>query len=266
MLLPHVSTPQPRPTLNYAHRGLAQHCAENTEQAFRQALAVGAHWIETDVHTSKDGQVIVFHDPTLERLAGRPEAVADLTWQQIKSIPLKEGGQIPRLQDILSAFPQASFNIDLKDSRSAEEIIPLLRSSQAAGRVRLASFSERALRAAYRRAQQAGLEVSFSASQPVSTLFYALSRIHPRLWSLLSPLSSRLLLPFDAIQLPLTHRLAGRQFQVIDRKLLAAAHQAGIAVHVWTVDDERTMRELIALGVDGIVSNRSDLLARLLAP
>ena len=73
------------------------------------------------------------------------------------------------------------------------------------------------------------------------------------------------MLPFDAVQVPAYHRVAGRRLRIVDRKLLAAARRAVVEVHVWTIDDERTMRELIALGVNGIVTNRTDLLAGVLA-
>ncbi|WHS50591.1 glycerophosphodiester phosphodiesterase family protein [Rothia sp. SD9660Na] len=73
------------------------------------------------------------------------------------------------------------------------------------------------------------------------------------------------MLPFDAVQVPAYHRVAGRHLRIVDCKLVAAACRAGVEVHVWTIGDERTMRELIALGVNGIVTNRTDLLAGVLA-
>lgn len=200
VLIPlHASAPSsPDRTQIYAHRGLAVGQAENTEGAFRRALDAGAHWLETDVNTTADGQVLVFHDPALNRLVGRPGRVAEMTWDQLRDLNLVDGGQISRLRDMLEAFPETRFNIDLKDAGSAAEVTQVLVAAGAVERVRLASFSERRLR-------------------------------------------------------------------IVDRKLVAAARRAGVEVHVWTIDDERTMRELIALGVNGIVTNRTDLLAGVLA-
>lgn len=259
------SSSSPDHTQIYAHRGLAIDQAENTEGAFRCALDAGAHWIETDVNTTADGQVLVFHDPTLNRLVGRPGRVAEMTWNQLRDLNLVDGGQIPRLRDMLEAFPETRFNIDLKDAGSAAEVVRVLVAAGAVERVRLASFSERRLRQAQRAAQNLGVQIPLSASQPAFTFFYVLSRIHPSLWGVLKPLTGKFMLPFDAVQVPAYHRVAGRRLRIVDRKLLAAARRAGVEVHVWTIDDERTMRELIALGVNGIVTNRADLLAGVLA-
>lgn len=248
----------------YAHRGWAQTHTENTAAAFAAALRAGAEWIETDVSTTSDGVIVVFHDSTLTRLADHPGAIKNMTWEQLKSIELRDGGTIPTLEDTLRAFPTARFNIDLKDLQAAERIIPLLVATGAYDRVRLASFSERRLRRAYREAQKAGVGLRVSASQPAVSIFYLVSRLSPRLWAWLLPLLRRFLLPFDCLQIPAYYRVAGRNLHIADRALVEAAHRAGLEVHVWTVDDERTMRELIALGVDGIVTNRTNLLARVL--
>lgn len=248
----------------YAHRGLAQTHAENTDTAFSHALSHGADWIETDVNTTSDGVVVVFHDPTLKRVAGHVGAIKDMTWEQLKSLEMKDGGTIPRLEDTLRAFPTIRFNVDLKDAGSAEKIVPVLLATGAHDRVRLASFSGRRLRQAYAEAQKAGIHLTMSASPVAVALFYVISRVSPRLWSWLLPFLRRVFLPFDSLQIPLHLRCAGRTLRIADRAFVEAAHQAGLEVHVWTVDDERTMRELIALGVDGIITNHADKLSQIL--
>lgn len=249
----------------FAHRGLASTHAENTLEAFETALEAGATWLETDVNTTADGVVLAFHDPTLNRVAGRSGLVAAMTWAELRDIELTDGGKIPRLEDVLRTFPHSPFNIDVKDPGSVEAVIGVLKTVGGAERVRLASFSELRLRRVHARARSAGVQVRLSASQLTFTLFYAISRIHPGLWNFLSPIMRRLLLPFDAVQVPPYFTVAGRTIQIVDRKLMAAARAAGLQVHVWTVDDERTMRELISLGVDGIITNRTDLLTSVLA-
>ncbi|ORC24957.1 hypothetical protein A7979_08970 [Rothia nasimurium] len=260
-----ASPPVPAPAEIFAHRGLALHSAENTLGAFSSALDAGADWIETDVNTTADGVAVVFHDPTLSRLASHDGRVAEMTWEQVRRVELTEGGFIPSLEQALSAFPQTRFNIDLKDAGAARAVVSTLVATESADRVRLASFSERRLRQAQAAARRAGVRLTLSASQSTFILFYAFSRIHPRLWNVLKPFTRFFLLPFDAVQVPACRELGGWRLRIVDRKLVAAARAAGVQVHVWTIDDEPTMRQLLALGVDGIVTNRSDLLASVLA-
>lgn len=254
-----------RTCLVFAHRGLATTHAENTLEAFRVAVDAGAHWIETDVNTTADGQIVVFHDPTLNRLVGRPGVVQDMTWEELKDCELLGGGRISLLADVLEAFPGVPFNIDLKDRGAAEGIADVLARTGAHQRVRLASFSEARLRVAHRRLREAGQPVRLSASKKVFTLFYLLSRLSPRIWPALQKVGGRVLTPFDSLQIPDHHVIAGRRINLIDRRLMAAARAAGVQVHVWTIDDEPTMRCLLKQGVDGIVTNRTDLLTAVLA-
>lgn len=248
----------------YAHRGLAQDTTENTHQAFQAALDAGADWLETDINTTADGHVVVFHDATLNRLCGIPGRVSTTTWDTLKDLPLTDGGSIPRLEDTLAAFPQARFNIDVKDRGSAHHLAALLARTGAAHRVRIASFSEGRKRQATRSAQAQGISLRQSASQPIFILFYLASRFHPALWGLIRPLINRWVSPFDAMQVPYRHHILGKKITIVDRKLVQAAHRYGKLVHVWTIDCEQEMAHLVNLGVDGIVTNRTDLLANLL--
>lgn len=248
----------------YAHRGLPTDATENTHPAFRAALDAGADWLETDVNTTADGQVVVFHDATLNRLCGVPGLVTATDWEDLKKLPLVDGGTIPSLAETLTAFPDARFNIDLKDEGAAEHIAAVLAETGAADRVRLASFSEGRKRRAARRATAQGLSPRQSASQPVFALFYIASRVHPGLWAYIRPLLNRWVSPFDAMQVPHMHRVLGRNLKIVDRKLVQAAHRYGKLLHVWTIDNEDEMIYLVNLGVDGIVTNRADVLLRLL--
>lgn len=248
----------------YAHRGLPHHATENTHSAFRAALEAGADWLETDVNTTADGQVVVFHDATLNRLCGVPGLVSATTWDELQNLPLVGGGKIPRLIDVLTDFPNTRFNIDLKDDGAADRITEVLKEAGAIDRVRLASFSESRHQRAHRRAQELDITHRTSASQTVFVIFYLASRLHPGLWKHIYRIFGRWVVPFDALQVPHFHRLFGRNFRVVDSKLVQTAHRYGKLLHVWTINDEDEMRYLIALGVDGIVTNRTDILARVL--
>ncbi|MEV8164654.1 glycerophosphodiester phosphodiesterase family protein [Rothia kristinae] len=317
----------------YAHRGLALEAAENSLEAFRAAVEAGAEWIETDVNTTADGVVLVLHDPSLDRVAGVPGRVSQLSAAQVAEVRLPDGQRIPTLAEALEAFPTARFNIDLKDEGAVEAVPRVLREAGAVDRVRIASFSDARRRRALAalRASGAGTggprrsaagttagpfgqgarhgiasgdgaetpgatarrgidsgddaEVSGAASGasvpeqrraplPPSSpgiagtaLFLLVSRLPMRWvrpgWRIALRLLGRWVPPFDALQVPESHRLGPVWVPVVTRRFLHAAHACGLRVDVWTVDDPEDMRRLAALGVDGLVTNRADLARKL---
>lgn len=249
----------------YSHRGLTTHHTENTLEALAEALQAGAHWLEIDVNTSKDGVVLVFHDPTLERLTGNPQAISQLTYQQIQEITLPGGEKIPTLEETLTTFPTANFNIDLKDAASAHAIGPLLHKTQAWNRIRLTSFSEDRLALARTSIGQEPHQenLRWGMSEKTITLFYFTAHTLPFTWPLLQKLLAPATVQADAFQIPLTYTLAGRTIKVLTPRFLKTAHRYGYQVHVWTIDDPQQMQELAKQGVDGIITNRVDLLTQL---
>lgn len=140
----------------YAHRGLALEAAENSLEAFRAAVEAGADWIETDVNTTADGVVLVLHDPSLDRVAGVPGRVSQLSAAQVAEVRLPDGQRIPTLAEALEAFPTARFNIDLKDEGAVEAVPRVLRETGAVDRVRIASFSDTRRRRALARLRALG--------------------------------------------------------------------------------------------------------------
>lgn len=139
---------RPPKITRFAHRGLSLHHTENTLEAFAAAQTAGAHWLETDVHASRDGVIFVFHDETLNRVAHCSGEIAQLSAAQIQAIELPHGEKIPTLQETFLAFPKMGFNIDLKNERAAREIGNVLARTGAWGRTRLVSFSESRLKIA----------------------------------------------------------------------------------------------------------------------
>lgn len=240
--LPYFSTPRPRVL---AHRGLATAAPENTLLAFAHALAVGVTHIETDVHASSDGQAIIAHDPDLSRVAGRPQRVGDLTARELSQIDLGHSQHLPTLLEALDAFPEARFNIDLKSAEAVAPTISAIEHARAVNRVLLTSFSERRRRAALRRLPQ----VATSASGPrfAAALFATVIRGGPLVRAALRGL--------HAVQIP--PRAMG--LDTVSPARIRAFHAAGVEVHVWTINDEPDMRRLLALGVDGIVTDRADV-------
>lgn len=233
-----------------AHRGLALEAPENTLLAFAKALAVGAAFIETDVHESSDGVAIVSHDPDLSRVAGRRVRVDQLTAAELRRVDLGEGQGFSTLAEALDAFPDARFNIDLKSAGAVEPAVAAIRSVGALDRVLVTSFGESRRRAAVRELPRVATSASFGTGAKV----LAASRLH------LARRVRALLRDVDALQLP--ERWNG--VRVVTAPLLRLAHEAGVEVHVWTVNDPQDMRRLLDLGVDGLVTDRADLALQVL--
>ncbi|GAA3946165.1 glycerophosphodiester phosphodiesterase family protein [Microbacterium soli] len=235
-----------------AHRGLLPESSadsslwENTAGAFAAAHAAGVEYIETDCRATADGDAVLLHDPTLQRLAGDERAVAEVRTAELSRMFEDHGGLLT-VADALDAFPEIRFNIDVKAAEAAE---PTGRAVAAhAHRVLITSFSERNRTAALESAAYAGAALRPATAPGRSAI------IRLRLLSGLRLPSARVLKGIDAIQVPERH--AG--VQVFTPVLVRAAHRAGVEVHVWTVDDPDAMRGLIDAGADGIVTNRADL-------
>lgn len=248
---PYFDGPLPRV---FAHRGFAAPggtgAVENTLAAFAAALELGASHLETDVHASRDGVAIVSHDPRLSRLAGLSGSVSDRTLAELRGIALGAGSTFCSLADALEAFPTARFNIDIKSADAVEPTIEAVRAAGAIDRVLVTSFSE-----ARRSAAVAGLP---GVATSASARGFALALFAARLG--LTPLVRRALRGVDAVQVPI--RAAG--ITVAAPRILRRLHEAGVEVHIWTINDEEVMRGLLDLGVDGIVTDRADLAVKVL--
>ena len=229
----------------FAHRGLAVEAPENTLLAFARAVAVGATYVETDVHASLDGASVIAHDSDLTRVAGRDVKVGQLTLSELRRIDLGHGQGFCSLAEALDAFPETRFNIDLK---SAEAVAPTVAAIQAAGatnRVLVTSFSDRRRRQAV--AALPAVATSASARSFVTAL------VAGKLRAL--PLVRRALRGVVAVQVP--ERALG--LRVTTERMLRQLHSLEVEMHVWTINDPARMTQLLELGVDGIVTDRADL-------
>ncbi|RKQ33706.1 glycerophosphodiester phosphodiesterase family protein [Kocuria tytonis] len=269
-------TPRKHPAA-LAHRGFSPDGHENTMAAFRAAAELGFVWLETDVHTTKDGVVVAFHDPTLERVTGTAGNVNDLTWQQLRELRIGGAHGIPTLEELLRELPEACLNIDVKDEASVVALPEVLAREDAVDRVRVTSFSEsRRRRALARISRLTGRRVRTSAGMLGTAGFLAVSavapltdrvspRIAPALWRAHRVAWSRVVAPFDTLQLPEQHTVElplGRKVtvRVVSPRFLDLARRAGLAVQVWTVNDPADMHRLLDMGVAGLITDRADLL------
>ena len=243
-----------------AHRGGAGLAPENTMHAFRDAVERwDADMLELDVHLTSDSEVVVLHDDTVDRTTNGSGAVAGLTWQDVSRLdagfhfegaggdfPFRgRGVGIPRLAEVLEAFPGMRLNVEVKAARAARPLVELVRAQGAEARVLVAAANEADRRDAR------GYPGPWGASTGQLRRFWVLHT---------TPLGVFYTPRCDVLQVPPTHQ--GRA--VITPAFVREAHRRNLPVHVWTVNDPAEMRRLLALGVDAIQSDRPDTLARVL--
>lgn len=246
---PYFDRPAP---LAMAHRGGALlpglEGLENTMAAFRAAVELGYTYLETDVHASRDGVVYAFHDSDLSRLGGSPEGISDLPSERVDAIRLMDREPVPRLTTVLTELPDARLNIDVKSDHALAPTLQVLREADALDRVCLASFSDARLR------RIRALEPSVATSagpREVATVVLGPTR---------GIRASVVRAGVTCLQVPARRG----PVPVVTRRFVEHAHDLGLQVHVWTVDDPAQMRSLLRIGVDGIVTDRPDLLRQVL--
>jgi glycerophosphoryl diester phosphodiesterase len=240
-----LAGPHPRA---FVHRGWHAgdlHGMENSLTAFRRALGEGYHYLETDVHATSDGVVVVHHDPMLDRTTDSSGRIGELPWRTVRRAKIGGREPVSRIEDVLEELPDALLNIDVKVEAAIEPLVTALRRANAFHRVCVASFSEARL-VRVRRSAGEGLLTSMGVAAIA------------RLW-----MSGRLPgVLFRNARLQTVAQVPLRQgrLTVVDRRLIATARRRGIEVHVWTVDDPAKMHELLDLGVDGIMTDHPNVL------
>ena len=234
-----------------AHRGGALYGPnlglENTLTAFGNAVALGYTHLETDVHVTRDGRLVAFHDTRLDRVSDRRGRIRDLTWSEVSAVTLGDDERVPLLTEVLDAWPDINLNIDLKAPGTAQPLWRLIQERGLHDQVCVGSFSQRNI-TQFRRLSRGTVA---TASGQVGT---AAARFAPQ-W-----LTALLRTPADVFQVPPTVELRGRSVRVVTHSLVESAHRYGKQVHVWTIDEAEEMHRLLDLGVDGIVSDRIDVL------
>ncbi len=244
-----------------AHRGSAGTHPENTMLSFQAAADAGARYFELDVHMTRDGEIVVCHDEDLERACGRDGRVSELAYAEVaradagytfsaddgRSFPFRGRGiAIPRLIDVLAAFAATRFVIEIKQTAPSlvRQLLDVIAKARMQRMVLVASEHHQPL--AEFRALAPRIPTNFS-SREVAAFLQALAANDDRY----AP-------PGDALQIPVEYG----SWRLVTPECIAFAHRLGIEVDVWTVNEEAEMRELLALGVDGLIS---DYPARLLA-
>jgi len=222
--------------LAFAHRGDHQAGPENTLSAFEGAVQQGFCYLETDVHCSKDGVLLAFHDDRLDRVTDRQGLIAQTDYATIRQARIRETEQIPRLESLLEAFPDTRFNIDPKSDAAVGPLIDIIRHMDAEQRVCVGSFYGRRLR--WVRDALPGVCTSMARAETTYARFASLG------------------LPWRSggaacAQVPV--RWNG--ILVVDGRFIQTMHDRGIPVHVWTVNEVDEMGRLLDLGVDGLMTD-----------
>jgi glycerophosphoryl diester phosphodiesterase len=227
--------------LAFSHRGGAGEWPENTMRAFAEAVALGYRYVETDVHLTADGVLLAFHDDVLDRVTDRTGVIADLPYAEVAKARVDGKEPIPRLEELLAAWPDLRVNIDPKHDESVEPLAAVLHAANAADRVCIGSFSDDRL--ARIRELVPGVCTSLG---PIGILNLGLAAQG-------QPADD---LPAPCAQVP-THF---GETEVVTPAFVEEAHRRGIQIHVWTIDDEDEMVRLLDLGVDGIMTDRNAVL------
>lgn len=242
-----------------AHRGLvtaadaAHGVVENSFAAVAAAHAAGCDYVESDCHLTADGVVVLFHDDDLSRVTGDPRPVSTVRAGELEALMADRGGLIT-LSQALDAFPSVRFNLDVKAPAAATPVGTMV--APHSDRALITSFSDDRRREAMIAASRAGPGIRPATSAGTATIARVLAALGARSGRLVG----RALAGVDALQVPERHR----RLRIVTPRLIAAAHDHGVEVHVWTINDPDEMRRLVGMGVDGIVTDRADLALRTL--
>jgi glycerophosphoryl diester phosphodiesterase len=250
---------------NFAHRGASSRAPENTLEAFRLAAESGAGGLELDIHMTSDAGVVVIHDDTVDRTTDGAGLVRDMTLQEVRGLdagyrfaPKGEaihpyrgrGVRVPVLGEVLRGFPDLKVNIDVKEDQPGveEALLKTILDANAGERVLVVSEIPAVLE---RFRELSGGEVATGASRREVEDFYRMSR---------QGLEGSLNPAYEALQVPVA--FAGSE--LVTPRFVEAAHGRGVRVDVWTINDAQEMRRLLDLGVDGLMTDRPELLSKVL--
>jgi len=234
--------------LAFAHRGgsmTQSHEFENTMSAFQQAYDLGYRYIETDVNATSDGILVAFHDATLHRTTGDDGTISELPYEEVAKARIGGTEPIARLDEVLTSFPDVRFNIDAKSPASVPLLAAAIHAHRAWDRVCVASFSTLSLRRV-RELLTPRVATSFSPVGCATLRFLPASA------------ARRFLRNGVVAQVPVRNH----GVEVPTPGFIERARELGKHVHVWTIDEADEIARLLELGVDGIFTDRIDVLRK----
>jgi glycerophosphoryl diester phosphodiesterase len=247
VVVPFLDHPRP---IAFAHRGGATHALENTWTAFEHAVKLGYAYLETDARATSDGKLVAFHDRTLDRVTGAAGPIGTRSYQEVAALRIAGSEPIPLIEDLLGAWPDVRFNIDLKDEAGIALLPGVLARTGAWDRICVTSFSGRRLRAARGLLDRPVCMATSPAA--IAAVWWPVSS---------APRGARLLA--DGLS-----RWEARCTQVparmVTKSFVHRAHALGLDVHVWTINDRAEMTRLLDLGADGLMTDDIETLREVL--
>ena len=241
-----------------AHRGSVLLWPENTMTAFQEAVDLGYRYLETDLQMTRDGVLVTFHDDTLDRTTDGTGLVSDHSWEELQDLdagyrfrangdyPYRASGiRIPTLEELATTYPDRVFSLDLKSDGMEEALVETIRRLDLWDKVIVGSFSDNRLK---RFRSLLNRPVAMSAGPGEILRFVS---------------AVRLRLPYrlesDSLQVPVRQWI-----RIVDSRTIRVARSMGKPMIVWTINDPSEMGELLDLGVDGLITDRPDLLRNII--
>lgn len=250
-----------------AHQGGDGVWPGDTMYAFENAVQIGADVLEMDAHITKDGQIVLMHDEKVDRTTDGTGLIEDLTLDQLKQLdaaykwsnddgktfPYRgQGIQVPTLEELFQQFPEMRYVIEIKLTENPidKPLCELIRKYSLQDKVVIASFHDQAMK----NFRKTCPEVATSASRGEVTTFVLLGKV--LLSGLVAPGYESIQPPYDPAE--------SKNIPIMTKRFIREAHAKNVAVEPWTVDDPKLMKQYIEWGVDGIMTDRPDLMTQVL--
>jgi glycerophosphoryl diester phosphodiesterase len=228
--------------LAFAHRGFAPDGTENSMAAFQRAVDLGYRYLETDVRATADGVALAFHDSALDRVTDRRGQIAHLPWSEVQHARIGGREAIPLLADVLAAWPAVRVNVDVKARNALTPTADAITRTGALDRVCVAAFSGARI-VTMRELLGPGLCTSLGPREAIALRMPGRRTLRPTTGE-------------QCVQAPA--RIGRLPF--VDERYVDTVHRLGLQLHAWTVNDEAEMVRLLDLGVDGVMTDRADVL------
>ncbi len=241
MAVPFLDHPRP---VAFAHRGGAAHAPENSWTAFEHAVKLGYAYLETDARATSDGKLMAFHDRTLDRVTDGSGPIGARSYREVAALRIAGSEPIPLIEDLLGAWPDVRFNIDLKDEPGISLLPGVLRRTGAWDRVCVTSFSGSRLRTARGLLDRPVCMTTSPAA--IAAVRCGIGTVRTR-----GPQTGLLATRLSRAEA----RCAQVPGRVATGSFVRRAHALGLDVHVWTINDRAEMTRFLDLGADGIMTD-----------
>ena len=232
--------------LAFAHRGGSESAPENSFKAFYRAVEIGYKYLETDVHLTKDGYLITFHDASLDRVTNKNGLIKDLKLSDIKKAKIDGTEEIPLLLELLDSFPNCFFNIDCKVDETVKPLVDLIKNKALFDRVCVGSFSQKRINY-IRKSLGKDVKTSMGPSEVILSKFLSYTSVKYNFQS------SYTSIPIKRYGVSL-----------LDKRNIDYLKSTNQKVIAWTINNEDQMKMLINMGVDGIMTDNLSLLKKVL--